>query len=420
MHISDEQSAQQINKPNKAMIWVLSACSFLVLGSYAIARPSLKALLVDHYGKDAVPYAWILVAIGVTLTVAVYSRATARMELKQLYQRAVLWICAVLILGLVLYHSGLTWAVFLLFVWKDVYIVVLIEMFWTFANSVFQLKTAKWIYGVFLSVGTLGGMAANFSVGGLAEQLGTGHAPWLVLPMLLGTAALISFMPNMAPESQGSGETPVDFASGFRLVMRTKYLLCLLGIIALIQLALNLVDYQLTSMIEANYASSEDKTAAFGTVYGYIDAAALCMQLGGGLIISVIGVGGVLVGVPVVLLICLSAFAIIPTVGLISFAFVAGKSMDYSVYRTAKEALYLPLNHRERAQGKAVIDMMIYRVAKASAAALLIALGALSSSPELLVGISVLAVLGWLWLTAKILPLYTRRIESQDTSRPTR
>ncbi|MEE2756362.1 MAG: Npt1/Npt2 family nucleotide transporter [Myxococcota bacterium] len=418
MHVAEKPVDTQPVKPNKTMIWVLSACSFLVLGSYAIARPSLKALLVDHYGKDAVPYAWIFVAIGVTLTVAIYSRAAARMELKKLYQRAVLWICVVLVIGLLLYHSGLTWAVFLLFVWKDVYIVVLIEMFWTFANSVFQLKTAKWIYGVFLSVGTLGGMAANFSVGGLADQLGTGHAPWLVLPMLLVTAGLISAMPNIKPDERGAEKAPIDFASGFKLVLRTKYLLYLLGIIALIQLALNLVDFQLTAMIESNYPSSEDKTAAFGTVYGYIDAAALCMQLGGGLIISVIGIGGVLGGVPVILLVCLSAFAAIPTVGLISFAFIAGKSMDYSVYRTAKEALYLPLSHRERAQGKAVIDMMIYRVAKASAAALLIALGSFSSSPELLVGISVLAVIGWLWLTARILPLYKQRIADKDMESP--
>ena len=359
MNPSEAVQNPSADGPKISMIWVLSACSFLVLGSYAIARPSLKALLVDHYGKEAVPYAWIFVAIGVTATVAVYSRAAARMELKQLYQRAVIWICGVLVAGLALYHSGLTWAVFLLFVWKDVYIVVLIEMFWTFANSVFQLKTAKWIYGIFLSVGTLGGMAANFSVGGVADQLGTGHAPWLVLPMLLATAALIRAMPSIDPGSETSDDSNIDFASGFRLVLRTKYLLYLLGIIALIQLALNLVDFQLTAMIEANYDSSEDKTAAFGTVYGYIDAAALVMQLGGGFIISAIGVGGVLGLVPIVLLLCLSAFAVIPTVGLISFAFIAGKSMDYSVYRTAKEALYLPLSHRERAQGKAVIDMLI-------------------------------------------------------------
>ena len=104
MHVAEKPVDTQPVKPNKTMIWVLSACSFLVLGSYAIARPSLKALLVDHYGKDAVPYAWIFVAIGVTLTVAIYSRAAARMELKKLYQRAVLWICVVLVIGLLLYH----------------------------------------------------------------------------------------------------------------------------------------------------------------------------------------------------------------------------------------------------------------------------------------------------------------------------
>ena len=61
-------------------ILALSACAFCVLGSYAIARPSMKALLLQHYGKDALPYAWLLVALGVTMTVSVYSRFAARMD----------------------------------------------------------------------------------------------------------------------------------------------------------------------------------------------------------------------------------------------------------------------------------------------------------------------------------------------------
>ncbi|MGC6416861.1 MAG: Npt1/Npt2 family nucleotide transporter [Bradymonadia bacterium] len=410
-----DREPQPNHGPGLATILALSACAFCVLGSYAIARPSMKALLLQHYGKEALPYAWLLVALGVTVTVSVYSRFAARMELRRLYRWAVVWTCVTLCFALSLYHAGFEWAVFLLFVWKDIYIVLLIEMFWTCANSIFQLKTAKWLYGVFLSVGTLGGITANLSVGELARTLGVGHAPWLVLPMLFFTAVLISGLPEVRPE-RSADESKASFHAGFALVWRSRYLMAILGIIASIQLALNLVDFQLSAMVEASHVTAAGKTAEFGRIYGMIDGAALTMQLGGGVLITVLGVSGVLVSAPIVLLVTLSCFIFMPTLGLISVAFIAGKSMDYSVYRTAKEALYLPLAQRERALGKAVIDIMVYRVAKAGAAIFLLALswlGDLSASTAVIGGLAVAAVSAWLFFALRVLPIYGQKTNEQ-------
>ena len=332
------------------------------------------------------------------------------------------WTCIALCFGLGLYHSGVEWAVFLLFVWKDIYIVLLIEMFWTFANSIFQLKTAKWLYGVFLSVGTLGGVTANLSVGELAKTLGVGHAPWLVLPMLLFTAVLISGLPEARPERSDT-QSEVSFHAGFSLVWRSRYLMAILGIIASIQLALNLVDFQLSAMVEAGHATAAAKTAEFGRIYGMIDGAALTMQLGGGVLITVLGVSGVLVTAPVVVLVTLSCFIFMPTLGLISVAFIAGKSMDYSVYRTAKEALYLPLTQRERALGKAVIDIMIYRVAKAGAAIFLLVLGwfgDVGTSSAVIGGLAIAAVSVWLLCVTRVLPMYRHKTHAQVNEAPDR
>ena len=53
---------------------------------------------------------------------------------------------------------------------------------------------------------------------------------------------------------------------------------------------------------------------------------------------------------------------------------VASKSLDYSIFRAAKELLYLPLSQAEKTQGKALIDMLTYRVAKGGASVLLLIL----------------------------------------------
>ena len=94
---------------------------------------------------------------------------------------------------------------------------------------------------------------------------------------------------------------------------------------------------------------------------------------------------------------------------MISAAFVLAKSLDYSLFRAAKEALYLPLTHRERTQGKAVIDMMIYRVAKGAASLLLITLTSGGAAMSLVSMMCIGAVAIWVILTWRVLPLYEAR-----------
>jgi ATP/ADP translocase len=50
---------------------------------------------------------------------------------------------------------------------------------------------------------------------------------------------------------------------------------------------------------------------------------------------------------------------------------IMSKVMDYSIARAAKEILYIPLSYSEKTQGKAMADILGYRVAKGVASAVL-------------------------------------------------
>ncbi len=404
-NLEDPRGGQAPLGGQMGRIAALGGLAFFIFASYAIARPALKSLLITHYTADALPIAWLGMAVAVTGTVMVYGRFAATIELTRLYRYVVVVCCVTLCLAMLLYQSGVTWAVFLLFIWKDVYIVVLAEMFWSIANSLFALKTAKWIYGIFCAMGSLGGMSANFAIGPLAHELGTAHAPWLIIPILLLSAGVVFSLPKVSP-AQEESRPQVDYTAGLRLVRDNRYLLCLLGIIAFIQIAINLVDYQCSALVESNFAGADERTEVFGQIYGAIDIAALVMQLSAGLIITAIGVSGTLVGVPLILALCLIGFLVAPTFGVMAVAMVAGKSMDYSIFRAAKEMLYLPLSQAERTQGKAVIDMMTYRVAKGIASVAILGFAAWSAPIEALAVVALVAVLGWLALTRILIPLY--------------
>ena len=162
----------------------LAALIFVVLASYAIARPATESLFLGAHGAESLPWAWLLVGIGSLVVVTLYNRWSATTDLVRIFGvvsalSAVLLVC--ILLGLQADTPGMTWVLYL---WKDLYIVVLIEIFWSFANSTVPQDRAKWWYGLFCVLGSLGGMAGNLGVGWLAQATSTEQSLWAVVPLL--------------------------------------------------------------------------------------------------------------------------------------------------------------------------------------------------------------------------------------------
>ena len=91
----------------------------------------------------------------------------------------------------------------------------------------------------------------------------------------------------------------------------------------------------------------------------------------------------------------------IPSMLLIATTRSVAKFLSYSIFKSAKELLYVPLSYEEQTQGKALIDIMIYRQAKIFASILLlpsVGLISLGANP-LACGITV----AWILVTMKLI-----------------
>ena len=173
------------------------------------------------------PWAWLGVALLVTLVVGAYSRAAGRNTLNQLL---VLLLSGFILAGLLLLaENGSEWAVFLLYLWKDIYIVVLVELFWSISNSVFPAHAAKWLYGVFSCVGGLGAFTGGRLAKGLsAAEFGPESSLWVVVVFLVALTALT--LDSAMSSAEGAGS---DVFAGFRVVRSSRYLGSLVAIIVL-------------------------------------------------------------------------------------------------------------------------------------------------------------------------------------------
>jgi AAA family ATP:ADP antiporter len=102
----------------------------------------------------------------------------------------------------------------------------------------------------------------------------------------------------------------------------------------------------------------------------------------------------VLLGVPLVVATAVLALAAAPGLLVASVSKVTTKALDYSLSRVAKELCYLPLGYAEKTQGKALVDMIGYRVSKAGASLLLVAMAA-AAIEGAVAAVAVAAALGW-------------------------
>jgi AAA family ATP:ADP antiporter len=270
-------------------------------------------------------------------------------------------------------------------VWKDVYIVLLIEAFWTLANSSFGKGTATWVYGVFCAAGSFGGMAANALGSRVAVAYGSESEIWLCVPVLVVAWGISFLVPAPAAESLRS-PTRAPVGDGLRLLRTSKPLLAMLVMVLAVQLVVTLVDVEFPRAAEAAFADTDGRTAALHGVYFWISTGALIMQLLSGVVMKVLGVGGTLLAIPVTIALTIAGLLVSPVFAMAAAAKVLGKVFDYSVFRTAKEVLYIGMSRRERTEGKALVDILTYRVAKGGASLvlqLLVLLGALSLAPWL-------------------------------------
>lgn len=399
----------------KKQVTLLIAAAFFGLLAYPFTRTTAAPYFNEAFGPENLTWAMIAAALLAVIVVIVYNRLARRFPLIPLCMAAILFIILVTtVFGFIMGHHP-KWMALLFYAWSDVYILIIVEQFWSISNTLFDKVTAKKYYGVFLLSGSLGSLAGNALVTILAGPLGANNLLYLssaslVIFILLLFALYKSVEGNRLLAGKFKIEHDIADHSKFggaSLVFGSYYLTLIALIIVATQIYINGSYFIFNKYIDNVSHEVALQSVLYGKTFFVVQIVTIFSSLVlTPLSLRYLGVGKTHYSIVLTIALIFLATVLSPQIALVTVLFIVGKSFDYSIFRAAKEMFYLPLHIAEKFQAKSFIDVFGYRFSKALAALSLIFVEKiLRLSPFYLVGFGIVM---WLVLIILILRIYNR------------
>lgn len=425
-----------IRKDEWPLVTSMSLYFFIVIGLFWVLKPIKRGLLVNTYqenplelfglafaGAEVEQIAKVVNMLVVYLVVVVFSLLSNMMKRTQLNLTLSIFFGALfLIFGFLLQNPGslTAWS---LYVYGDMFNSAMVTFFWAFSNDIFSSEQAKRLYGLVGLGGILGGIVGATFVTELVEVTGrTFMMLSSIIPVLM--LAAIGFYVEKRVGSSGDasccdGNSKPQHAiyEGAKLVLKSKYLLAIVGILGIYEMVSNIVDFQLSAVIAREVEGALNKDAYFGLVGQITNIISLIVQIFfTSFVMKRFGVGVALLFLPVVITAGSLGFFILPGLLFVTVMSVGDNSLNYSINQSAKETLYTPLSRNMKYKAKAFIDMFVQRFAKVLAVILNLSFAAYVGLNDVeWLSVASLILLGfWIWMILYVSKSFRTKVKAAD------
>lgn len=360
-----ESSPSHTANPYTAALIIAFSAAFLLAG-YEFARSPSNTLFKAAYGKEALPTVTAIMPLAVIAVLYVYNKMLSALGTRRtllyssLLAAASLFICAIAI------EAGSKVATGVLFILKETYVVLIIEQYWSFLNSTLGSNVAKKMNGPICGISSIGAIIAGLTVGEIATSLGTNNmvliAGALTIPAVF--LADVAFKKCGEPKPHVA-ESHAKDQLGLSLFKSERILPLLIAAVVISQVVSVTLDFSFQGKLQDAIPDPDLQTAYSGRFFALLNLVALTMQFViSPLLLQRFRAGTVMLMIPVVHIITCSLYLFDPSLVAASAAFLLFKVLDYSIFRAAKELLYIPLSFDVRYRAKELIDVFGYRSSK--------------------------------------------------------
>lgn len=407
------------SRREKVFLFLSMLSGFLIALDYAIIRPVSQSLFIHSYGSKALPYVWLCSLPYTLAIVALHNYFLPKLGCFRLFCiTAGLVALGNLFSGL--FIQKVSFLPFTFYMWKEVYVLLMLQQLWSIIHSTISFKNARYLYGILFGFGSLGGFFGSLVPGFLAVRMGSESLLFFTSPIYI--CLVISYFwllkhsgslkAVVADETKKFSSLP----EGVRLIFSSRLLLAILLMTAFMQITATITDFQFQTFLEKAYPAKDLRTEFFGKMLSMGNILTMSFQFFGTfLLVHFLGMQRTHFLVPLLLTLSALSFLLFPAFGPIACGFLIIKCFDFSLFGVVKEMLYIPMRPEEKFQAKAIIDVFISRSSKivASTSILFIQFFFPMHILSMLSWINLAIFLGWCFL------IYFLRSSYQDSEQLT-
>jgi AAA family ATP:ADP antiporter len=356
---------------------------FCVCGEYAITRPTSNALFLTLFSVKAYPWVWLATVPLNLCVIYLYNRFLSKIgPLRMLCSLAFVTILMNFLAGSL--YSSWPQFIFIQYMWKDIYVLLMLKQIWSMIHSTIPSGKAKYLYGFIYGMGTVGTISGSMIPGFFAPVFGSEKILFFTLPIYLLLMLSYSVALKHSKVNQESFEKDLTADPRAReaisLIRRSPVLLAVISLVIFMQISTALLEYQFNTHLEMNIFDKDLRTAYCGKIGAVISCMSLALQfLGGFLMIRTLGLRGSHFLIPVLLGSSALISLAMPSFAIISCSYIFLKAIDFSLFGVVREMLYAPLQLDAKYRAKAIIDVFAYRTSKAAVSVALLLMNAIGS-----------------------------------------
>jgi len=404
---------------------LLAGWFFLSITTLWLLKPIRTASLLSHLGAAELPYVRFGTLVAVSIVVLLYSRAVNHFSRLDVVRGASAVFAAVLLCFWAALHwggealGGQRWFVWAVFILVDIYSTVMVAMFWTYTNDVVSRSEADRLYGPIGIGGILGGVAGGVAVDALIELIGPVDLLLVCAGLVLSGAGFAwaierKYEPAPRVRAQTAQSGSASAFEGAREVLRSRYLLWIVGIVVAYEFASATTDFAINVVFQRAFSGEVEIAKMYGRLGWIVSGTALVSQLV--IVPRLLPLKRLALLVPPIAMAAATVgLAVVPTVALAIVLAASDRGLNYSLQQVTKESLYVPLTDAQKYKAKAFIDVFVDRAAKAlSSVALLVMIAGSGVSIGACLGVALVSLALWVVAANVLGRTYTADILPRD------
>ena len=350
----------------------------VVVAAFLLAKPIRNGLFLRQYGPYALVYVYAAVPLVLSIFVPIYTRVVARFGARTVTAGTLVFFSA----NVIFFWYAFRYFRFpllpgLFYVWVNCFGVVAPVQAWSFANSLFDTRQAKRLFGLIGSGASLGaitgGILARFLVGPVGGTINL----LLVLAALILVGAAIVTVANQRVRRLGltrrGRPLSTPFSETWRQIVASPYLRLIAGLVFVLAIATQWTAFQLSVVADRRFDGNAEALTRFYGTFNFVTGIAsfLLQVLVTGRVLRIWGVSATILALPLALSTGTFAILLAPAFWPVLVTNALDQGFRFSIDKATYELLYLPIPPGARVHVKNAIDIVVNRVADGVGAVML-------------------------------------------------